>query len=76
MAIATVMAFSKAALRLDLLRRQVFPHHLDDAAAAFRGHADVTGIGGGDRRCARQRHADGFRDGGHGEAVPMVMQVP
>ena len=35
---------------LDLLRRQILPHHLDDAAAAFRGHADVAGIGGRESR--------------------------
>ena len=40
---------------LDLLRRQILPHHLDDAAAAFRGHADVVGIGG--RESTRRRAA-------------------
>ena len=51
---------------LDLLRRQIFPDHLDDAAAAFRSHADVAGIGRRNRGRARQRHADRFGDRGHG----------
>ncbi|MCY1231622.1 hypothetical protein D9M72_440770 [compost metagenome] len=52
--------------RLDALRRQVFPHHVDDAAAGLGTHADVIGIGGRDRGRAGQRHADRFGDSGHG----------
>ena len=64
-------------VRQDLLRRQVFPDHADDAPAAFRGHADVTGIGRRDRGGAGQRHAErlghrhhgGGRPHGHASAV-------
>ena len=35
-AIATLMVLWKAALGQDLVRRQVFPHHVDDAAAGGR----------------------------------------
>ena len=46
---------------LDLLRRQIFPHHLDDAAAAFRTHADVAGVRGRNRRRARQASCRSIR---------------
>ena len=51
---------------LNLPRRQIFPDHLDDAAAGFRTHADVTGVRGRDRRRPRQGHADRFGDRRHG----------
>jgi hypothetical protein len=72
----TVMAFSKA-LRVWIgLRRQILPDHLDDAPAAFGGHARMGGVGGGDRRGARQRHAEHLGMAVMVAAVPMVMQVP
>ncbi len=51
---------------LNPFRRQILPHHLDDAPAAFGSHSDVAGIRGRYRGGARQRHADRFGDRGHG----------
>ncbi len=52
--------------REDLFRRQVLPHHVDDAAAGIRAHARVRGIGRHDRRRARQREAERFGNRHHG----------
>ncbi len=38
----------------DLLRRQIFPHHLDDAAAGIAAHAWMIGVDRGDRGGAGQ----------------------
>ena len=56
----------KGLAALDPPRRQILPDHLDNAAATFGSHADVTGIRRRNRRRARKRHADGFGDRGHG----------
>ncbi len=46
--------------------REVFPHHLHDAAAALGAHADVVGVGGRNGRSARQRQAHGLGNAHHG----------
>ena len=43
--------------RQDVARRQVFPHHLDDAAAGRGGHARMRRVGRRNRRRAGQRQA-------------------
>ena len=52
--------------RQDLLRRQIVPHHVDDAAAGGRAHARMRGIGGRNRGRARQRQAERLGDRHHG----------
>ncbi len=52
--------------RQDALRRQILPHHVDDAAAGGGAHARMRGIGGGDRGRARQRQANRLGDRHHG----------
>jgi hypothetical protein len=74
-AIATVMAFSKFS-RVWILRRQVFPHHLDDAAAAFGPCgwwlASAAGIDEAPGSVMPMASAIAVMV----LAVPMVMQVP
>ena len=60
------MALSNAAGGENLLRRQIVPHHVDDAAAARRAHARMIGIRRRDRRGAGQRQPESFRDRHHG----------
>ncbi len=50
----------------DLVRRQVVPHHLDDAAAGGDRHARMSGVRRRDRRRARQREAERLGDRHHG----------
>ena len=52
--------------RQDFLRRQIFPHHLDGAAAGGGAHARMIGVRRRDRRRARQREPERFGDRHHG----------
>ena len=45
--------------------REIFPHHIDNAAAALRGHALVIGIHRRDARSPRQRHAQRLGNAHH-----------
>ena len=52
--------------RENLRRRQILPHHVDDAAAGGGAHARMIGIDRRDRRGARQREAQRLGDRHHG----------
>jgi hypothetical protein len=52
--------------RENLLRRQIVPHHVDNAAAARRAHARMIGIRRRNRRSAGQCQAERFGDRHHG----------
>ena len=47
-------------------RRQVFPHHVHNAASAGGGHAGVAGVRGGDAGGPGQCQSQGFGDAHHG----------
>ena len=49
----------------DFIRRQVFPHHVDDAAAGGGAHARMIGVGRRDRGGAGQREPERFGDRHH-----------
>ena len=59
----------------DVGRFQILPDHLDDPLSGLIGDLAALAIGRGDRRAARQRHAERFgqrvhrRGGAHGVAV-------
>ena len=66
MATATVMAFSKACrVRMSRGRTSSASRRIN-AWPAWRLSSNLRGVGGGNRRIARQGHAQGFYGGGHG----------
>ena len=47
---------------------EILPDHLDDALSGLIGDLAALAVGGGDRRTARQRHAERFRKRIHGRS--------
>ena len=60
------MQFSNALAGQDVGGFQILPHHLDDALAGLIGDLAALAVGRGDRRAARQRHAERFGQRVHG----------
>ena len=75
-AMCTLMALSKRAAVRILSRRQVVPHHLDDAPAGDRAHARVAGVGRRIEDAPGSVMPIASAIAIMVAAVPIVMQVP
>ena len=75
-AMSTRIAFSKASRVRMPARAEVLRHHLDDPLPGRLGEREAPRVGGGDRRVAGKRHAEGLGHRGHGRGGAHDHAVP